>query len=220
MRRHLTLAAVAAATALVLSGCVVGPSPDPVPTTTGLTGPDGTTTVDDGGEGGDGGDPFPPDYPTDLAGWKARYQNLPWLSDDLDNNDYFITGTVDGHDVIGFFCAYDGDPRAFALGTDNYVVVNFQSASDIDVDVLRSDPYIVFTGIGTYTPPSEERGTSIVVPSFDTSIQVDSTPGKETSSPTTAEVSLEFLGVPIPDTGTCYNENFALSTWARAQFGY
>ncbi|MFT4029905.1 MAG: hypothetical protein QM675_08510, partial [Protaetiibacter sp.] len=122
--------------------------------------------------------------------------------------------------VIGFYCAYDGDPRAFALGADNYVVVNFQSASDIDVDVLRSDPYIVFTGIGSYAPPSEERGTSIVVPSFDTSIQVDSTPGKELSSPTTAEVALEFLGVPIPDTGTCYNENFALSTWARAQFGY
>lgn len=220
MRRLPTLAAIAAATALLLSGCVIAPAP--VPTNTALDNGGGGGTTDDGGDGGggDGGDPFPPETPTTLDGWKARYQNLPWLSDDLDNNDYFITGSADGHDVIGFSCAYDGDPRAFALGTDNYVVVNFQNATDIDVDVLRVDPYVVFTGIGTYSAPKEERGTSIVVPSFDTSIQVDSTPGKESSSPTTAEVRLEFLGVPIPDAKSCDDERFALSTWARAQFGY
>lgn len=218
MRRPLTLAAVAAAAALLLSGCIVAPAPSP--TTTGLDGGGGGTT-DDGGDGGDGGDPFPPELPTDLAGWKARYQNAPWLADDVDNDDYFVTGTADGHSVMGFYCSFDGDPRGWAYGTDGtYVTVNFQSATDVDVDVLRGDPYILFTGIGTYQLPTDDRGTHEVVPAFDVSIQVDSTPGKETSSPTTAAVSFDFLGIPIPDTSACDQESSELLAWVTNEFGY
>ncbi|MFT4285627.1 MAG: hypothetical protein QM598_12405 [Protaetiibacter sp.] len=219
MRRPLMIGATALAAALALSGCVIAPAPSP--TTTTLNGGDGGGgTGDDGGDGG-GGDPFPYDYPTSLDGWKARYKNLPWLADDLDNDDYFITGTADGHDVMGFLCGYDGNTNGWAYGTDGtYVTVNFQSDVDVDVDAMRGDPYLIFTGIGTYALPADPQGTHVVVPSFDVSIEVDSTPGKERSNPTTAAVSFEFLGMPIPDTDTCSREEHELLTWITSEVGY
>lgn len=212
--------ATAALLGVALSGCGVMPSPSPTTTTLdGRGGVDGTGGGDEGDGGG--GDPFPPEFPTSLAGWKARYTNLPWLADDLDNDDYFITGSMDGHDVMGFFCGNDGNPDGYAFGTDGtYVTVSFQSDVDLDATVLRSDPYITFQGTGTFALPREQQGTSAVTPSFDVALQVDSTPGKETSSPTTAEAGFEFLGVPIPDAATCDQESSELQGWLMSEFGY
>ncbi len=206
---------LAAAASVLLAGCGLGPAP--TPTTTGLA-VDGGGRGDNGGTGG--GDPFPPETPTTIAGWKARYQNLPWLADDVDNDDFFVTGSADGHEVMGFFCGYDGNPSGSALGVDGtYVAVAFQSASDVDVDARRGD-YLTFTGIGSFALPAEVQGTHEVVPAFATSLQVDSTPGHETSAPTTAAVSFDFLGVPIPDADTCDRESSSLLSWVRSEFGY
>ncbi|MCS0498856.1 hypothetical protein [Protaetiibacter mangrovi] len=221
MRRLFALAALAAAT-LALTGCGIV-APEPHPTTTGLAiGGDGQVDgADDGGDGGDGGDPFPPEIPTTLDGWTARYQNLPWLADDLDNDDFFITGTVDGHSVMGFLCGYDGEPQGWALGTDGtYVEVEFQSDVDIDLTAMRAEPYITLQAIGGYAIPAEAQGSHEVVPALATN-EVDSDPTHDVrSTPTNASVTFEFLGVPTPDPDACDRESSSLQGWVYAEFGY
>ncbi|MEO8529226.1 MAG: hypothetical protein ABI435_09115 [Pseudolysinimonas sp.] len=219
IRVTLTSALALLAATAILAGCTVSPSP--LPTTTGLTGPDGTTTVDGNGGGGGGGDPFPITPPTTRDGWVARYQNVPWLADDLDNDDFFVTGTVDGHDVMGMYCSDDGNPSAsLALSvSDTAAEVHFQRGGVINIDVQRSQ-YIHYTGIGTFSLPSDPQGTHPISIGFTTSIQIDNSPdvnGKASQS--TASVALQFLGVPFPDPATCKTDAGDLEIWVNAQSG-
>jgi hypothetical protein len=206
---------------LALAGCTVSPSA-PAPTTTGIVAPDGTTG-DEGEDGGGGGDPFEfgRDYPTDKIGWSARYTNIPWLADDLDNNDYLVTGSAEGHDVMGIYCNFGGEGGALLYSVDdNKATVTLQTPTDFDVLISRSQ-YLTFNGIGTYTLPTEERGTHPGSFSFSVAQEIDDSPGVYgKASPSTADLALDFLGVPFPDDGACNDEQDALEMWAYAQGGH
>lgn len=219
---RLSLPIALVATVVALTGCGTGGAA-PGPTTTGVAGPDGTTTVDDGGDAGGGGDPFDfgTDYPTDTIGWNARYKNIPWLADDLDNNDYLVTGTAEGHDLMGIYCAFGGEGGALIYSVDdNSTTVNLQSSTDFDILIGRSR-YLTFNGIGTYVLPTEERGTHPGSFSYSTAMQIDDSPGVNgRASDSTTDLALDFLGVPFPDETTCNHEQDALEMWAYAQGGH
>lgn len=197
--------AAALAALLALTGC--GP---------GSAGPD--TTTDDTADHDTAEDPFAPEPPTTGAGWVERYHDIPWLSDDLDNDDFLVTGTVDGHPVMGIYCNLDGSGSGSVLSTDSdAVMVHLQTATDIDILVDRG-PQSAYTGIGTYQLPAEPQGTHPITPSLSVSIQVDGPLDK--ASPSTAEIALELLGVPYPDTSTCARERDELDAWAFAAGGH
>ncbi|MEO5535735.1 MAG: hypothetical protein ABIR17_11465 [Pseudolysinimonas sp.] len=218
IRVNLTSALALLAATAVLAGCTVSPSP--FPTTTGLTGPDGTINGDGNGGGGGGGDPFPPETPTTTDGWTARYQNVPWLADDLDNDDFFVTGTLDGHEVMGIYCNNDGNPSSsLAISvSDTDAEVHFQRGGIINIDVQRGR-YFHYTGIGTFSLP-DPQGTHPISIAYTTSIPLDDSPeGKGKASQSTASVDLQFLGVPFPDPATCKTDASDLFIWVNAQSG-
>lgn len=200
--------AALAALLLALAGCAPG-------------GSSAGGTSDDGADHGSAEDPFEPDPPTSSDGWTQRYHDIPWLSDDLDNDDFLVTGTVDGHEVMGIYCNDGGNGGASVLSVaDNSTDVEFQTATDIDVTVARSQ-YLTFTGIGTYALPSDDHGTHPITVSLSTSIEIDNSPGVYgKASPSTAEISLELLGVPYPDPSTCKHERDDLFAWAYAAGGH
>ena len=204
---RIAVPAAVLAALLALAGCAPGGS--------------GSGTTDDGADHGTAENPFAPDPPTSSDGWTERYHDIPWLSDDLDNDDFLVTGTVDGHEVMGIYCDDDGNGGASVLSVaDNSTDVEFQTATDIDVTVARSE-YFTFIGIGTYALPSDDRGSHPITVSLSTSMEIDNSPGVYgKASPSTAAISLELLGVPYPDPQTCKTERDALYTWAYDAGGH
>jgi len=196
------------ATVVGLAGCAPGSG--------GGSGPDGTTQ--DGGGDASHDDPFAPEPPTSEDGWKDRYEDAPWLSDDLDNDDFFVTGSVDGHDVMGIYCNDDGNGTGSILSvSDNTTAVELQTPTDVDVTVARGE-LLTYTGIGTYSLPAEPQGTHPVTISFSSSMEFNAQ--TEQASASTANVALEFLGVPYPDPTTCRTEQDELFSWVSANGGH
>ncbi len=177
---------------------------------------DGTT--DGGGGGAQHDDPFGPEPPTSESGWTERYRDIPWLSDDLDNDDFFVTGSVDGHDVLGIYCNDDGNGTGSILSVDdNTTVLELQTPSDFDVTVARGET-LTYTGIGTYALPSDPQGTHPVTVSFSSSMEYDAL--TERASDSSATVSLDMLGVPYPDVSTCRAEQDELFSWVSSAGGH
>lgn len=196
------------ATAVALTGCAPGSSAG--------SGPDGT--VDGGGGNSQHDDPFKPEPPTSEGGWNERYRDLPWLSDDLDNDDFFVTGSVDGHDVMGIYCNDDGNGTGSILSvSDSTTALELQTSSDFDVTVARGET-VTYTGIGTYALPSDPQGTHPVTLSFSSSMEYDAL--TERGSESSADVSLEMLGVPYPDVSTCRAEQDELFSWVSSAGGH
>lgn len=198
----LVLAALAA-----LAGCAPGSGGGSVP--------DGATG---GGEDATHDDPFEPEPPTTGDGWTERYRDIPWLSDDLDNDDFLVTGMVDGHDVIGIYCNDDGNGTGSILSVaDAGTAVELQTPTDVDVTVARSET-LTYTGIGTYALPTDPQGTHPVTISFSSSMEYDASTDRAAES--TAEVAIEMLGVPYPDVATCRAEQDDLFSWASQAGGH
>ena len=208
MSGHTRVAVPAAALAalLALAGCA----------------PDGGSpggTTDDGADHGTAEDPFAPEPPTSGDGWTERYHDIPWLSDDLDNDDFFVTGSVDGHDVMGIYCGETGSGTLLSVD-DNTTTVQLQTPVDIDITAGRG-PNHTFIGIGTYDLPPEDRGTHAISVSLATSLDIEDSPGVDgRATPATAVVDLEMLGVPYPDPATCDDEQSSLHAWAYAAGGH
>ena len=193
------------ATLAALAGCAPGSG--------GQARPDGTT---DGGATHD--DPFGPEPPTTGDGWAKRYTDIPWLADDLDNDDFFVTGSVDGHDVMGIYCNDDGNGTGSVLSVDDATTaVELQTPTDVDVTVARGKT-LTYTGIGTYALPNDPQGTHPVTISFSSSMEYDATTERATAS--TAQVALEMLGVPYPDVATCRAEQDELFGWVSKAGGH
>jgi len=205
---RLWLALPLLATVVALSGCA--------PDSGGGSSPDGTT--DGGGDNAQHDDPFNPEPPTSEVGWNDRYRDIPWLSDDLDNDDFFVTGSVDGHDVLGIYCNDDGNGTGSILSVDDATTtLELQTPSDFDVTVARGET-LTYTGIGTYALPSDPQGTHPVTVSFSSSMEYDAL--TDLASESSATVSLEMLGVPYPDVSTCRAEQDELFSWASSAGGH
>lgn len=197
--------AAALAALLALAGCAPGSGS-----------PGGTT--DDGADHGTAEDPFEPEPPTTGEGWTQRYVDIPWLSDDLDNDDFLVTGTVDGHEVMGIYCNDDGNGTGSILSvTDASTAVELQTPTDFDVTVARGET-LTYTGIGTYALPTEPQGTHPVTISFSSSMEYDAATDRAAES--SAAVALEMLGVPYPDVATCRAEQDELFAWASQAGGH
>lgn len=195
---------------LALSGCAPGTGGGSGGTT------DGGTT--DGGGDATHDDPFAPEPPTTGDGWSDRYTDIPWLSDDLDNDDFFVTGTVDGHDVMGIYCNDDGNGTGSILSvSDASTAVELQTPTEFDVTIARGET-LTYTGIGTYELPADPQGTHPVTFSFSSSMEYDASTERATES--TADVALEMLGVPYPDVATCRAEQDELFSWASQAGGH
>lgn len=204
-----TLLPVALLATLVLTGCAPG---------AGGSGSNGSTTHGDDGQTTNGGDPFEHEPPSTKDGWAGRYHDIPWLSDDLDNDDFFVTGTVDGHDVMGIYCNDDGNGTGSIQSVgDSSTTVELQSPTDFDVTVARGET-LTYTGIGTYALPKEPQGTHPVTVSFSSSMQYDAKTDQASAS--TASVALEMLGVPYPDPATCRAEQDKLTDWVAQAGGH
>jgi hypothetical protein len=207
-RSRLWVPVLVFATLAALAGCAPGSGGGSVP--------DGTT--EGGGDDAAHDDPFEPQPPTTGDGWSERYTDIPWLSDDLDNDDFFVTGTVDGHDVLGIYCNDDGNGTGSILSvSDASTAVELQTPTDVDVTVARGET-LTYTGIGTYALPADPQGTHPVTISFSSSIEYDAI--TERAAESTAEVALEMLGVPYPDVATCRAEQDDLFSWASQAGGH